>query len=379
MRCPSLVSWVFFASAWSSAAVALPPSPETGWFATAGDLRISVARNNRRERDGTSTGSSIPLLRVRQGAGYRFSSHWALYGRVALLVNQHTDQIAYHFDDTITPGNLTLDNLYLAFTPRNGVELKLGRFQTAYELNSVIQDSLSRHDSSGTSVDWTNGASLTLGMNYKLHYIAQWNHRSGPGNGVADHPLLDYRHGGSRLMHYLALELPGRHGWSQLIADISVIPDVLPSFTSIDVGQHDLVASTLRMARDVPLHGRVIFHPSLELGYQRRTPSRISLGLPGGNEASGHWGIVAGFDLQHVGPGNLGLQIARVEEGYLLSPDYPANASSIELRYTWQTSPRQKWDIRYRLREDISRLAAQPIERVDHNLLLRYSLQFGSN
>jgi hypothetical protein len=93
-----------------------------------------------------------------------------------------------HFaGDAASAGNFTVDSAYLLYSPHNNFSLRLGRFQTAYELDSVIEDSVSHHYSSGMAVDWTDGMQLTVGVTDKLrvHYLAQPR-----GQISADTPLF---------------------------------------------------------------------------------------------------------------------------------------------------------------------------------------------
>ncbi len=85
---------------------------------------------------------------------------------------------------------------------------------------------------------------------------------------------------------------------------------------------------------------------------------------------------MAGLDLKQLGPGSLGFQFGWTEAGYLISPDYPNNAWSIETRYKVPVLENIVFEIRYRHRQDIEKRVGALERQTDDNILGRLTVKF---
>jgi len=63
----------------------------------------------------------------------------------------------------------------------------------------------------------------------------------------------------------------------------------------------------------------------------------------------------------------------RAGDGWLLSPDFGANANLVELRYKWAIDKKQALEARVRNREDIDQRVGSLHKREDVDFYLRYT------
>lgn len=348
-----------------------------------GDLRAALSLNARGNRDGTDHSEVLPALRLRGGATISVTPWLDARARLAVLFDKDIDGLGFRFSHrrTIQSGDVTFDTLLLALRPHELLTLKFGRLQTQFEIDSVVRDSLSRNDSGGLDVNWTDGMYLTLGTSssLKLHLIGQANPAEGPTNGVGVRGPLVFEDGASRVTYYAALEAPSLTPFTQLMADLTIIPQALRPLGLGNSATEDVVAFTLKAAADFTLPDGtrpLILHPFLEFGAMLSTPQERVLLISNSPERAGQFAVVTGLDLKHLGPGALGLQFGWVQAGYLISPDYPNNAWSIEARYKVSVVKNVVFEARYRHRQDIDTLLGAAERQTDDNILARVTVRF---
>ena len=106
---------------------------------------------------------------------------------------------------------------------------------------------------------------------------------------------------------------------------------------------------------------------SLEVGYAPTTQSHALAGVVGDGDAGGlAWAITASV-MDFIPNHSIGLNYARTEAGWLLSPQYASNEELLEVRYMWRPTSRITVDVRGRWRDELrERLAAEiPRDRFD--------------
>lgn len=348
-----------------------------------GDVRAALALSMKGRHDGTDRTDLLPLARFRGGVILAPTPWVDITARLAAFLNKETEGVDFrlrHRRD-IQPGDVTFDSLFFTVNPYRFMTIKVGRLQTEFELDSVVKDSLSRHDSSGLDVSWTDGIHVIVGKasSMKLHLIGQVNPERGPTNGVGTRGPLEFRDGGTRLTYYAALEAPPLKPFTQLVADITIIPQALRPQGLDSPVQEDLVALTMRGAADLPSGNEAspfILHPFFELGVMIWTPQEKVLKVSGSGKRADHFAIVTGLDLKQLGPGALGFQFGWAQAGYLISPDYPNNAWSIEARYKLDIATNAVFEIRYRHRQEIDKLNGALERQTDDNMLARMTVKF---
>ena len=295
------------------------------------------------------------------------------------LSNRDVHGLRFDADGPADPGVIAVDSAYVQFRPDDRLQVRVGRIQTVFELDSVVEDGLSRHDSGGIAVDWTDGMHIALGQpkSTRLHYIAQLNRSDRSTNGVGARGPVTFGNGASRVTHFLGLELAPKGSVTQAMVDMTWIPEALADGVQGDRDNRDFLAFTARLAADQHVAEGLVLHPALEIGWMPVTPQLESLGFASRSGRASGLALVAGIDIRPLARGALGLQLARIPAGFIASPDYPANSRSAELRYSWWPIESQlKLDFRYRLRQQMLRAAESDSRRTAHNLQLRATLRF---
>lgn len=350
-----------------------------GAIAFTGDARAAIAIQQRDRADGTTETELLPALRLRPGIDVLPGSAVSFRFRLAGLLNRDVHGLRFDADGPGDPGVIAVDSAYVQFKPDDRLQVRVGRIQTVFELDSVVEDGLSRHDSGGVAVDWTDGMHIALGQptSTRLHYIAQFNRSDRSTNGVGARGPVTFENGASRVTHFLGLELAPKGSVTQAMVDMTWIPEALADGVQGDRGNRDFLAFTARLAADYKVAEGLVLHPALEIGWMPVTPKLESLGFASRSGRASGLALVTGIDIRPLARGALGLQLARIPAGFIASPDYPANSRSAELRYSWwPIESRLKLDLRYRLRQRMLRAAESDSRQTAHNLQLRATLRF---
>ncbi|MFQ5658211.1 MAG: hypothetical protein ACE5G5_11765 [Candidatus Methylomirabilales bacterium] len=347
-----------------------------------GDLRAAVPYNRRGKRDGDAFVKVIPAVRLRGGAAVSIFPWLGVTARLALGIDTEIEgfDFQFKFDGGLEPGDVTFDELFLTLKPHELFTIEGGRLQTAFEVDSAVKDSLSRNDSSGLDITWTDGFHVIIGRPsaFTLHLIGQANPEDGPTNGVGARGPVDFEDGASRFTYYAALEAPSSEPFTQLLADVTIIPQALrPEGLGSEV-KESVVAFTMKGAADFPLSWLepIVLHPFWEFGVMAWTPQENVLEVSNSTESAGRFAVVAGLDLKNLGPGTLGFQFNWTQPGYLVSPDYPNNTWSAEIRYKVGIFKKAVFEIRYRHRQEIDKLVGAQERQTDDNVQARITVKF---
>jgi hypothetical protein len=350
-----------------------------GSIAFTGDARAAIAIQQRDLADGATETELLPAFRLRSGLDVLPGSAVSLRFRVAGLINKDMHGLRLDVDGPADAGVIAVDSAYLQFKPSDRLQVRVGRFQTAFELDSVVEDGLSRHDSGGLAIDWTDGMHVVLGKpsGTRFHYIGQVNRHDRSTNGVGARGPVTFENGASRVTHFLGLELAPSGSVTQAMIDMTWIPDALAEDSQGGGRKKDFLSFTTRLAVDHNVAAGRVLHPALEIGWMPITPQLESVGFASRSGRASGLALVVGIDIRPFARGALGLQLARIPAGFIASPDYPANSRSAELRYSWwPIESRLKLDLRYRVRQQLLRASETDSRQTAQNLLLRATLRF---
>ena len=95
---------------------------------------------------------------------------------------------------------------------------------------------------------------------------------------------------------------------------------------------------------------------SLEVGYAPTTQSKAVAGVAGDGDTDGlAWAITASI-MDFLPTHSIGINYARTEAGWLLSPQYASNEELFEIRYMWRPTSRITLDVRGRWRDELREL-----------------------
>jgi hypothetical protein len=363
----------------------LLPLPAEAEWRGGGDLRGGFFASEREGRAGERSDAEDARMRLRLYLEHATSPQWRFRARVAGRYGTEQDAMrvwlrAYSPTATGTRlGDTTLDEFNLTYSP-TGADwtLRLGRFQSRFELMGVASKSLDRNDSPNVDVSWTDGVHLQYRIDpgWRAHFILQHNHRR--GSSTTARPPLDFSDGSSRVAMFAGLEASEPRGpIVQRMLGLSWWPSALARDGIAAPARDDFVAITIRGALVWPAgegDRRWLF--AAEAGHAPNTPRGRVVGTGDPAPAAGNaW--QASANLEHLRPGHhVGIVYGRADAGWLISPDFRNNDALAEIRYQWQLRPTLSLEARYRWREELDIPAAAARARVDRDVYLRLSTRF---
>jgi hypothetical protein len=372
-----------------SAAMLLATCPasatEPSALSLSGDLRLGYLASWRDNRDGSdsNTDNFRARLRVRAAAG--LSANWRFSARVAGSYASDQDDFDFYLrryrptPTGVNSGDTTIDELYLAYThPDHGWQLRLGRFNTAFNLPVVPGKSLDRNDASNFGIGWTDGLhlQLPLGERWRAHLVAQSNSRQGTGNTIRG--PISFSQGNTRLSSYAAIEATQHPGpFIMRMLSLTWMPDSLADQGLGDSSREDYLAVAAKMAAAWPLgESGLRLVAAGEIGHAINRPERRVIGLSGENAVSGN-GWQASLNLMDIRPGHsVGAVYGRLQGGWLISNDYRNNDELAEVRYQWRLSRELSIEIRYRWRRELELPDGADRPRRDRDVYARATVRF---
>jgi hypothetical protein len=387
---PTLHAWPNGADAmarWMSAlaCILLLPLPAEAEWRRGGDLRAGYFSSEREARNGEHSDDDATRLRLRLFVERDAGPAWKFRMRVAGRYG--TDQeSASAFVRGHAPtrsgtrlGDTTLDEFHLTHAPPGADwTLRLGRFQSKFELMGVAAKSLDRNDSTNIDVTWTDGMHLQYRVNpdWRAHLVLQHNHRR--GSSSTTRAPLDFSDSGSRVSMFAGLEAIGSSGpVVQRMLGLSWWPSALARDGVAASQRSDFVALTARGALAWPAgEGDRRWLLAAEAGHAPTTPRGRVVGTGSAAPAGGNaWQVSA--NLEHLRPGHhVGVVYGRVDAGWLISPDLRNNDELAEVRYQWQLRAGLSMEARYRWRQELDVPATAEGPRVDRDVYLRVSARF---
>lgn len=350
-----------------------------------GDIRTGYFTLHRDDRDGSSNITDEQRLRVRAGLGFSLSD--SLSAKIRLAGRYSTDDSNQnHFEffesipapDGLRRGDSTVDELYLKYSPSKQWQVKLGRMQTKFELDGVAKKSLSRNDSPNTDITWTDGVYVKFKADngWDTNVILQYN----PNEGATEvrRGPLDFDKSNSHMSYFVGWENKKSIGpVVQRGFGITYLPDTLQKDGTASGRIEDYWGFAGRMAAQWPImSGGTKFMLGGELGYAPETPTKAAISTVGTDDTSG---VAANITLNLIDfypRHSIGLVLARVHGGWLLSPDYRNNNNLLEVRYKWNIVKNHRLEARIRNRKDIDIHTGAIRKRDDNDLYIRYTYKF---
>jgi hypothetical protein len=351
-----------------------------------GDMRFGYTRTDGDNRDGSDQSTAEWRGRFRAGGSYSISDRVIIGGRFASTCSTDECNPEFVLDSTlpsgssINDGDITFDQLYIHGFKSEKFDIAFGRLQTKFVSRAgVFTKSLDRNDSSGTNVNWTDGAHAIWHASkiWTGHLILQKNQADGTGN-VRRGPI-DFDDDDSRITYFLAWENKRRFGpINQQGFDITYLPSSLMKDGDRSGRIEDYIGFVGRFAASWPegSTGRRL-NIAGEIGYAPETPTRSAMRLSGDGDTGGLAWFVSASVVDFHQDHSIGVNYGRTDAGWLLSPQYRENEESIELRYMWRRSRNLAFDVRARWREELEQLEDTARKRQDLNVFARFTLGFG--
>ena len=377
-------------SRYSTAVLALALLAATGALRaepvnTFGDARFAFYASEREARDGTITNDEGLRLRLRIGAEKKLSDEWLLRGRLAGRFT--TDQDRFRFwlkawaptRTGLEDGDATVDEFFLRYAPAGADwSLRVGRFQSKFELMGVASKAMDRNDSPNMEVTWTDGLhwQYALTPQWRSHLILQSNASS--GTGQAARAPLAFDDGASRVTTFAALEASKPLGpLKQRLFAVTWMPSTLATDGIDAERREDYLAFTAKLFAEWPI-GNSGMRGGLggEAGYAPNTPRESVVGAGAGRSADG-WARTFSMNMLDFMPNHdIAFVFGRAGAGWLISPDFRNNDRLLEIRYQWRLSKTLSMEARLRRREEIDLPPGVDDARIDDDFYLRFSAKF---
>lgn len=385
-----LARFTTFACGFVAAGLTLMPgsatadSSENSWRFS-GDFRSGYVTSWRNNRDGSESSDDSIRARLRLRLAGDFGNGWSFTTRLAGSYAGEQDDADFYVrryrpsGTGVNAGDTTIDEFYLGYRhPETDWRVRIGRFQSNFNLPVVPGKSLDRNDASSFGVGWTDGFHLEVPVmeSWRVHLIGQANDRKGTGNTIRG--PIDFRDSGSRASVYAALAADDHPGpFIMRMLTLNWMPDSLAENGLAQNAREDYLTLTAKAAVAWPLGDNGMrFVAAGEIGHALNRPDRNVVGLTGSDEVSGN-SFQTSLNLVDIRPGHsLGTVYGRVQPGWLISNDFRNNDELAELRYQYRPSSDLSIEIRYRWRRELEIPLGAPRERIDRDMYARVTLKF---
>ena len=325
-----------------------------------GDARGLLIRQDRKVRDGSTNRNDEAILRLRVGAESELASNLRAKVRFAGRYSNNQDGTSFVFKDHpsgvggLATGESTLDEIWLSSRIGDEWLVRVGRMQTRFLPEGIAKQSIDRHNSTNTMVNWTDGVMIMRdrGPGWRPQLIGHYN---SPVRG--SHPArapIDFSSSGSRWGTAAAID--NRESLGPVVhrgVSVNWLPNALPDDQG---GNDDYINLVARGAAAWPLGDEgTRFMLTGQWGIAPNVQSRG----PGQGRAE-NIGTMMGAQLLNLFPGHsVALFYIRAGDGWLLSPDLLSNASAWEGRYEWLAGSWGVIEARIRTRREIHTPGAQ--------------------
>ncbi len=350
-----------------------------------GDLRVGYAAAGDDFQDVTlgETGTLRARWRIRSTLGFADN----LRGVIRLAGICSTDGCDPDFvlqPDTPTltsldDGQITIDSLFLHWFQSDRFDVAVGRMETKFVARGgVYSKSLDRNNSNNLRVNWTDGIHSTFKARngWESHMILQYNPEDGPGS-VSRVPL-DFSSAKSRVSYFFGFEnLQSKRLFIQRAFDITYMPSSLLVDGQTSGPAEDYWGIVARAASRWPLRAEGWrIRLSSEVGYAPNTPTKTASGIIGTGNADGlAWNVTASV-MDFVPNHSIGINFAKTEAGWLLSPQYRDNERLFEIRYVWRPTGRLSVDVRGRWRDELRQRIVEDPGRDRFDFYARFTWSF---
>ncbi|MFO7977059.1 MAG: hypothetical protein R6U64_00250 [Bacteroidales bacterium] len=356
-------------------------------FYYGGRIRTGYFTQSREDRDGTESVGGNFRLRLNLGAGYRLSPQWSVWARFGGRFSNDQESMKFHITDHIPRGSdglplgeSTIDELYVNYQSAGGLNVRLGRMQTSFQLKGVPKKSLDREDSPNTDVNWTDGlfVSWPFHESYTLHVIAQYNAETWASNILR--PPLDFGDDRSRISFFGMLDMTADNtAFVQRQLGVTWLPAALPVYGEPGEDLKDYLAATARAAAAWPvgiLESEILVGG--ELGYAFNTPAKTVMNTSADpDDKAGNTAWQMSVNLMNIlSKHSIGFVFGQIEDGYLISPDMRNNNFERELRMQLRLAKNLTMENRVRVRSDLNQIVGADQKRRDVDYYFRLSYRF---
>jgi len=356
-----------------------------GGWRRAGDLRFGYAREEIDDRDGNAGTTSDWRARVRYGGSDNVTDWLKFNARLAVACTSKECDPELSVDpsetevSTVDQGTITFDQFYLHAFRLKRFDVAIGRLQTKFVARAgVFAKSLDRNNSNAVNINWTDGihGAYHLENESIIHFVAEYNDKTGASN-VRRGPL-DFSSSNARTGYFVAWESLKRWGpFTQRGIDLTYLPSSLLTDGDSSGPVDDYVGIVGRAAMSRPFgdKGRR-WNVTGEFGYAPETQTKAAANLEGDGDVDGLAFAVTASVMDVWPSHSFGINYARTEPGWLLSPQYRDNEKLVEFRYLWRKSENLVIDARVRWREELEQEVNQVQKLDEFDFFARLTLGF---
>ncbi|MDJ0905420.1 MAG: hypothetical protein QNI96_05330 [Woeseiaceae bacterium] len=282
---------------------------------------------------------------------------------------------------SIRDGEMTIDSAFLQWFRSDRYDIAIGRMQTKFVARGgVFSKSMDRNDSNNLRVNWTDGLHTTYRgvRGWDSHLIVQYNSEDGASN-IKRLPL-DFSSDKSRASYYVALESKkALRRMVQRTLSVSYLPSSLATNGLMNSTREDYWGVVGRLALRWPVRDEGWrLRTSGEVAYAGKTPINSAAGIAGDGDTGGlAWALTVSI-MDFVPRHSFGVNYARTEAGWLLSPQYTPNEELYEARYMYRPTDRITLDVRGRWRYDLRDRLIDIPDRNNFDFYARATWSFGT-
>ncbi len=350
-----------------------------------GDTRLSYLFDGEDFQDLRFGRTDVLRLRWRLAAERRFTEGLRGSIRVAGLCSTEGCSPDFRLQSDLTggasmkDGDVTIDSAFLQWFKSQRYDVAVGRMETKFVARGgVYSKSMDRNDSNNLRVNWTDGVHTTYRgiRGWDSHLIVQYNDEDGPSS-VRRFPL-DFSSGKSRASYYVAFESKkALRRIVQRAISISYLPASLATQGLQSTARKDYWGIVGRMAVRWPVRDEGWrLRASGEVAYAGKTPNKTLAGVVGDGNAGGlAWAVTLSI-MDFLPRHSFGINYARTEAGWLLSPQYTPNEELVEARYMFRPTNRITLDVRGRWRFDLRERLIEDPDRSKFDFYARATWSF---
>lgn len=302
-----------------------------------GDIRIIYSGSS---TDAHGLGGRAPFLRIRAGYHFEINTNHSFAARMAYIVSRDVSSPDFSLtaDRGLAPDTFSFDEFYYKYQDEKQ-QLKLGRFQKSFSLPTATGNSITRYQSSSTSVHWSDGLFYQRALKEGWYSEAVLEYQKRGELTFSYKPPLNFGKNEHNFMGFLGVTNKQRDQYNIIEKGFALMwaPDAF--FHNGEYTSYLSISSSIVF--DFPkkeLLNDGSFRVTGELGQNLTTK------FSDGSVLSTSFGVYD-VDNRHT----LMVEFSRNDRDWLTAP-YPTNSDVFELRYSLSITSKLKMDARYQIR-----------------------------
>src|SRR5690554_166848 len=301
-----------------------------------GDIRMIYSGSS---TDAHGLGGRAPFLRIRAGLNFDINTNHSFAARMAYIVSRDVNSPDFSFTANrgLVPDTFSFDEFYYKYQDEKQ-QLKLGRFQKSFSLPTATGNSITRYQSSSTSIHWSDGLFYQRALNEGWYSELVLEYQKRGELSFSYKPALNFAKNEHNFIGYLGIINKQRDQYNIIEKGFALMwaPDAF--FHNGEYTSYLTISSSIVF--DFPkkeLLNNGSFRVTGELG------QNLSTKFSDGSVLSTSFGVYD-VDNRHT----LMIELSRNDRDWLTAP-YPINSDIFELRYSLSITSKLTMDARYKI------------------------------